>query len=1040
MRISGLQANIIRLSLQFRGIVIALFCMLVVFGAYRLDHAAYDAFPEFAPPQVDVQTEAPGFSSEQVETLVTRPIETAISGIVTLQRTASNSIPGLSDIKVYFNLDTDPYRARQLVAERLASVAGQLPTGVQPPRMTPLTSSMATVLVIGLTSPSLSLMQLRSIAQWTIRPRLLAVPGVAGAEIFGGAERTTQIRISPDRLRIFDLGLDQVLAAARRAVGVRGGGFISTPNQEITVQTEQSTDDADIARTIVVHHAGGNVTLGDVADVIAAPAPPVGGAAVMGQPGVVMNIDEQYGANTLDVTERIERALAELQPALAQQGAVLHGALFRPANFITVATDNLQSALAIGGVLVIAVLFLFLFDLRAAAICCTAIPISLLVAIVVGQQFGVTLNTMTLGGLAIALGEVVDDAVIGIENIMRRLRENQRRATPLPAARVVLAATFEVRAAVVYATFAVILVFIPVVTLSGIAGRLFAPLGITYILAVLASLGVALTVTPALSLALLPQRARQHEPPIMRWTRRYYEALLARIVRWPRAALAAATGLTVVGAALLPLFGATFLPELQEGHFIGHMSAIPGTSIAESLRMGARVTQQLAALPFVASVAQRVGRAELAAAGDTHGPHQSEFEIELRHVSPAVAAQAKGEILRVLAGFPGINVAANTFLAERINETFSGYATPVAVNVYGNDMTAIAETAQKAAAVLQETPGAVGVAVESPSGLPQLTIRLRPAALSRWGLDPVTVLEAIHAAWEGEVVGQTREGDRVFDVVATLARQGEPGVAAVGALQLRTPDGTYVTLDELADVEVTSGLYEIQHQDGRRLQSVTLDVQGRDLASFVADARRVVAKIDLPADTYIGFSGAAQAQAAAQRDLVLKSVLAGAGIVLLLSVVTRTWRNLLITMTNLPFALVGGVVAALLADPVLSLGTLVGFVTLFGITLRNTMMMIAHYEQLVAVDGVPWTPQTAVRGAADRLPAVLMTTLVTGLGLLPLAVGMHAPGREIEGPMALVILGGLFTSAALNLLVLPALAARYGRFGGSARQADPFAA
>lgn len=1038
MRVAGLQAAIIRLALQFRGIVVVLFGLLVAYGGYSLEYAGYDAFPEFAPPQVDVQTEAPGFSSEQVETLVTRPVESAINGVPQLRRTTSNSIPGLSDVKIYFDPATDPYRARQLVAERLTAIASQLPQGVQPPTMTPLTSSMATVMVIGLTAPNLSLMRLRTIAAWTVRPRLLAVPGVAGAEIFGGDKRSTQIRVHPRRLIRFGLGIDDVLAAARNAVGIRGAGFLSTPNQRITVQTETPSAPADIARVVVARRPGGNVTLGDVADVIEAPEPSIGGAAIMGRPGVVMNIDEEYGANTLDVTQAIERALADLRPSLAKEGVILHPGLFRPANFITAATDNLRSSLVIGAVLVIAVLFLFLYDLRAAAICCTAIPISLLAAIVVLQHFGITLNTMTLGGLAIALGEVLDDAVIGIENITRRLRENRRSAIPRPAARVVLEATFEVRSAVVYATFAVILVFLPVVTLAGVAGRLFAPLGITYILAVLASLVVALTATPALSVLLLPRHTREREPPLMRWARRRYEALLKRTVLWPRAALVAALILTAGGAALLPLFGATFLPELQEGHFIVHMSAIPGTTVAESLRMGARLTAALEGLPFVRSVAQRDGRAELAAAGDTHGPHQSEFEVDLRPMPPDQARHAKADILRRLSHFPGVNISANTFLAERVDETFSGYTTPIAVNVYGNDLGLIEATADKIAAVLREVRGAASVELQSPSGLPQLTIRLAPAALARWGFDPVPVLDAIRTAYQGEVVGQTYDGNRVFDVVVTLAPPRENIVASVAALPLRAPDGTYVPLGRLAAVSEAPGLYEIHHQGGRRLQSVTLDVQGRDLASFVADARRqIAAKVSLPRGVYLEFSGAAEAQASAQRDLILKSLLAGIGILLLLSMVTRNWRNLLITMANLPFALVGGVVTALLAGGVLSLGTLVGFVTLFGITLRNTMMMISHYEHLVEVDGLPWTPETAIRGAADRLAAVLMTSLVTGLGLLPLAIGMNAPGREIEGPMALVILGGLFTSAALNLLILPALAARYGRF--AARAADDLA-
>ena len=859
MRVRGLQAFIIRLALQFRGVVVALFCLLVAYGIHSLDNASYDAFPEFAPPQVDVQNGSAGITHRsRSETLVTRPVETAVNGVAGLLRTTSNSIPGLSDVKIYFDPATDPFRARQLVAERLTAVVNELPAGVRLPRMTPFTSSMATVLVIGLTSPSSSLMRLRTIAEWTVRPRLLAVPGVAGAEIFGGAERSVQIRVHPERLIRFGLGMDEVLAASRQAVGERGAGFVSTPNQQIVLRTEQPTRPADIARTVVARRDDGGITLGDVADIIDAPKPAIGGAAVMAQPGVVMNIDEQYGANTLEVTEGIERALDELRPALRREDIILHSGLFRPANFITAAIDNLRSSLVIGAVLVMVVLFLFLADFRSAAICCASIPISLLAAIVVVRYFGITLNTMTLGGLAIALGEVADDAVIGVENITRRLRENQQLRAPRPSGRVILEATFEVRSAVVYATFAVILVFLPVVTLSGIAGRFFAPLGVTYILAVLASLAVALTLTPALALLLLPHRAKQREPPVMYWTRRKYLTLLGHVVRWPRLAIAATVLFTAGGLALLPTFGATFLPELQERHFIVHMTMIPGTSVGESLRMGARVTEALVSLPVVRSVAQRVGRAEQAAAGDTHGPHQSEFEVDLRPEWSDAVGSAKSDILKRLVNFPGVNVSANTFLAERVNETFSGYATPVAVNVYGADLEQIETTAQKIAEVLREVKDAASVQVQSPSGLPQLTIRLRPEELLRRGLNPVRVLDVIRTAWQGDVVGQAYEGDRVFDIVVTVARH-EGGVAAVGALLLQAPDESHAALDQIADVHETTGLYEIAHLGGRRVQSVTLDVTGRDLASFVTDARRqIAAKISMPCGTYIEFSGAAE--------------------------------------------------------------------------------------------------------------------------------------------------------------------------------------
>jgi CzcA family heavy metal efflux pump len=1039
VRIAGLQAWVIALALRFRGIVTALSVLLVAYGIYGLNHASYDAFPEFAPPQVDVQTEAPGLSAEQVELRVTRAIEAAISGVPNLQRITSSSIQGLSDIKVYFDLATDVYRARQLVGERLAVTASQLPAGVRPPAMTPLTSSAATVLVIGLTSASQSLMSLHTIAKWVIRPRLLAVPGVAGAEIFGGDERSIQILVHPDRLVRFGLGIDDVLAAARRATGVRGAGFVETPNQRVTLQTEgQSVTPADIARTVVARQDGASVVLGDLADVVDAPEPAIGGAAIMGQPGVVMNIDEQYGANTAEVTRGIEAALADLQPGLLQAGVTLHPALFRPANFITAAIDNLGSSLTIGAVLVVVVLFLFLFDLRTAAICTAAIPLSLLAALVVTRHFGVTLNTMTLGGLAIALGEVVDDAVIGVENIARRLRENKRQAEPRSAAAVALEATFEVRSAVVYATFAVILVFLPVVTLSGVAGRLFAPLGITYILAVLASLVTAITVTPALCLLLLPQHLNEREPPVIDWTRRRYVAAMRRVVRAPRLVIAGAAGLTIAGLALLPFCSAIFLPELQERHFIVHMTSVPGTSIAEALRIGARVTEILLKSPAVGSVAQRVGRAELAAAGDTHGTHQSEFEVELKPLSDGAPIPGKADILKALGEFPGVNLSANTFLAERINETFSGYATPVAIHVYGSDLAAIGTIAQQVADTVRGIRGAASVETPPPLALPQLTIALRSRELRQWGVDPLQVLDAVRAAYQGEVVGQTYDRDRAFDVIVKLAPQRRAAFTEIGELPLRSSDGSYITLRQVADLQASSGLYLIQHQGGRRMQAVTMDVQGRDLAAFEREARQAIAAaVRLPEDTYIEFSGAAEAQQRAQRDLAVKAMFATAGIMLLLSMVTRNWRNQMVMVANLPFSLVGGVVAAFASGGVLSLGSLIGFVTLFGITLRNSMMMIAHYENLVAVEGRAWTAETAVQGAADRLAAVLMTSLVTGLALLPLAVGMNAPGREIEGPMAWVILGGLFTSMALNLLVLPALALRYGRFEPRPRLDQP---
>ncbi len=1029
-RASGPQAAIVRFAVRFRGIVVALACLLVGYGAYAVQSAKYNVFPEFAPPQVSIQTEAPGLAPEQVEILVTRPIETSINGTPGVDTLRSTSIQGLSVVTVVFAAGTDIYRDRQLVAERLAIAAGQLPQGVSPPAMTPLTSSTSTVLIAGLTSDRRSPMDLRTIADWVVVRRLLSVKGVAQVSVFGGDVKSLQVQVRPDDLIRLDVGLNEVLTAARRATGVRGAGFVDTPNQRITLQTQgQSLTAEELARIVLRHAGGASVTLGDVADVVAAPEPPIGAATVMGKPGVVLMVSQQYGSNTVEVTKRVLEALGELRPALERQGVRLDADLFRPADFISTAIDQVTFALLLGGGLVIVVLFLFLFDWRTAAISCTAIPLSLLSTVLVLEWTGQTLNTMTLGGLAIAIGEVVDDAVIGVENVVRRLRGNRRLPHPRAAERVVFEALLEVRGPVVYATFAVLLVFLPILVLSGVAGRLFAPLGIAYILAVLASLLVALTLTPALSMLLLGRREHEpHDPPVVRWTRGGYQALLLRVERRRWVVVAAAVVLTLAGGAALPFFGGTFLPDLKEGHFVLHMTAAPGTSLAESLRIGDRITAALLLVPAVRSVAQHAGRAE--AGIDTTGTHYSEFEINLR---PGIGGEeqeaAEAQIRKVLAGFPGVSFALKTFLTERVEETVSGFTAAVAVNVFGNNLGQLDRVAQDIVRELGEVPGAAEVQLQSPVGVPQLTIRLRQADLLRWGFDPVDTLDTIRTAYQGDVVGQAYDGYRVFDIVVILDPHSRGTVERIGELLLRNPAGINVPLRQIADVYQTSGRYQILHQGAQRVQTITANVTGRDVTSFVADAKaKIASEVKPPAGSYIEFAGAAEAQAQSRRDLIVNALIAGAVMVLLLSIVTGNWRNLLLMLANLPFAFVGGVLAAFATGGLLSLGSMVGFVTLFGITLRNSIMMISHYEHLVAVEGRSWGLATAIEGAADRLVPILMTSIVTGLGLLPLAMGMDEPGREIEGPMAVVILGGLFTSMALNLLVLPTLALRYGRF------------
>lgn len=1034
----GLLAGIVGFSLRHAGVVLALTGLLVAYGLYALARAKYDVFPEFAPPQVVIQTEAVGLSPEQVELLVTQPVENAINGVPGIEALRSNSIQSLSLVTVVFEPSSDIYRNRQVLAERLATVAARLPQGVAAPMMSPLTSSTSTVLVIGLTSERRSLMDLRTAADWVVKPRLLAVPGVAKASVFGGDVRQFQVQIDPARLIQYGLTLNDVVAAARRVTGIRGAGFVDTANQRIVLRTEgQSHTSAEIARSPLLQSGGPggalSVALGDVAKIVEAPEPPVGAASIMGQPGVQLTVSEQYGANTLEVTERVERALADLRPGLEAQGIQLHADIFRAANFIETATHNVAVALAIGAALVVVVLLLFLFNLRTAAISLIAIPLSLLAAVAVMEYFALSLNTMTLGGLAIAIGLLVDDAVIAVENIYRRLRENRQVARPRPVLRVILDATLEVRSAVVYATLIIALVFLPVLTLPGVAGRLFGPLGLAYILATLASLLVALTVIPALSLLLLRRyHLPERDPPVVHWLKEKYRGWLLRIERHGRKAIAAVVLLTLAGVAALPFFGGSFLPELKEGHFVVHMAMVPGTSLQESLRVGALATEELLKLPFVRIVSQRVGRAE--AADDVFGTHYGELDVDLKPQDGEAAESAQERIRHALEEFPGVVFAVKTFLTERVEEILSGHTASVVVNIYGNDLDVLDAKAQEIAQVLGQIRGATDVQVQSPPGTPQFVIRLRPEALARWGLEAVQVLDAVRTAYQGDIVGQVYDGNQVFNVAVILEPRLRHRLVDIGALALRSPAGTYVRLSELADIRQSAGRYVVLHAGARRLQTITSNVKGRDVQSFVAEARqRIHEAVALPPGSYVEFGGAAEAQAQSARDLLVHSAVVGVVIVLLLSLVVGSGRNLLLVLINLPFALVGGVLAVWLTGGEISIGSLVGFVTVFGITLRNSIMMLSHYEQLVAVEGVAWGPEAALRGAQERLAPILMTALVTALGLLPLAVGSEAPGREIEGPMAVVILGGLATSTALNLLVLPMLALRFGRFGAAER-------
>ena len=1028
--------RIVHLSLRFRGVVVTLACVLIGYGIYVAQNAKLDVFPNFVPPQVVVETEAPGLSPEQVEVLVTRPLENTMNGLGNLASLRSESIPGLSVITAVFKEGTDIFIARQMLAERLVETAGELPAGVKTPKMSPLTSGTMDLLKLGLISTNLSPMELRALADWTVKPRLLSVPGVARCIVFGGEVRQLQIQVRPDRLMAFDLSIADVLSAARVSTGVMGAGFIENANQRILIQTDaQALTPEILGQVVVAHREGRSVRLQDVANVKEGPEPRFGDALIQGVPGVLMATASQYGANTMEVTLAVEAALDELKPMFDKLGVTLYPRLHRPATFIEASLKHIKHSLFLCGILVAVVLFLFLGHFRTAFISLTAIPLSLLTAIILLDKFGVTLNTITLGGLAIAIGEVVDDAIIDVENIFRRLRENQGLAAPRSSFRVVLDASIEVRSAVVYATFIVVLVFVPVLTLTGLQGSFFAPLALSYILAIVASLAVALTLTPALSLLFFAKGVRgSAESRLQSWLKSFYSRLLGFTTRWPRLIIFVVVVICLAAALKLPSFGSGLLPEFREGHFVLGVQAIPGTSLAEMMRIGTEITRELRGNPNIATVEQQVGRAEQGE--DTFGSHRCEFHVELKEGVPGeVQEDVMKDIRKKLEEFPGLQSEVMTFLGDRIGETITGETAPVVINVFGDDLDAIDAKAKEIQGVLTGM-GAKDVQLKSPPGAPRMAVRLRTDRLTKFGFRPVEVMEAIQAAYQGAIAAQVHRGNQVADVMVVLDEASRREPETIGALMLKNSQGLSLPLREVADVYLTTGRYSIMHESASRRQVVTCSPQGRDVTSFVADARKqIAAKVTLPKGVYYIFSGAAEAAAKAQQQLFVNSAIAAIGILLLLVVVTGNWRNLLLILANIPFAMVGGVLAVFLTtlgsapgEAGITIGSLVGFVTLFGITTRNSIMMISHYEHLVREEGSVWGLETAIRGASERLIPILMTAIVTGIGLLPLAIGSGEAGREIEGPMAIVILGGLITSTGLNLLVLPTLALRYGQF------------
>jgi CzcA family heavy metal efflux pump len=1033
-------AAIIRWSLRFPLVVCALAVILVVYGILVLSRSKYDVFPEFVPPQASVQTEAPGLVAEQVELLVTLPIEQAISGASGVEAVRSETISGLSVVTVVFQETMDPYRSRQIVAEALGEVAARLPQGVKPPKLTPLVSSTMDLLKLGFVSDKISAMELRDLVQWTIRPRLLAVAGVARATLYGGDERQLQVEVDPRELNAHDLAFSDVVAAVRSATGVRGGGFIETANQRVLIESQGQVLTPQALGAAVLPMAGGPpLKLSDFANIKEGAAPKFGDTLIMGKPGVMLGLSSQYGANTLEVTRAVEAEIAALRPSLAARGVRLYADLHRPANFIENALRGVRGDVLVGAALIALLLFLFLRDLRSVVVAFASIPLALLSAVIVVNALGWTINTMTLGGLAVALGVVVDDAIIDVENIVRRLRSARAAgalhdagtAAVADARDVIHAASLEVRAPVVYATFVVVLVLAPMLLLSGLQGSFFAPLAASFIFATLASLVVALTVTPAASLLLLGRAVPTYEAYWLRRLKSFHERTLERWIPHPRWVICVSLAVMVLAALALPFFGGQLMPPFREGHFVVQSVGPAGASLEAMKAIGTRVSRDLLAVPGVLSVEQTIGRAE--SGEDTWEPNRSEFHIELARMSGKEETRTQEGIRAVVERYPNLQSQVLTFLGDRLSESLSGETADVAINIFGPDLDELDRVAADIQQVVRAVPGAKDVQVKAPSGAPFLRVALRPERLQQYGFTAADVLDTVETGYHGATAAQVYDSNKVVDLVVRLPEADRLDPEAIGTLLIRAASGVTVPLRELATVSAAEGRTSIMHEGARRRQVVTVNPATADVAGFVAATHAAINQhVKLPDTVYLQFAGVAAGEAAARREVLLHAAIAAVGIVLLLLIAFEDARTVTLILATTPFALVGGVIAVALTGATLSIGSLVGFVTLFGIVARNAILLVAHVEHLIAIEGATWSVPTVLRGARERLVPILMTALVTALGLLPLALGSGETGREVQGPMAIVILGGLVTSTLMNLLVLPVLMWRFGPFGAAA--------
>jgi CzcA family heavy metal efflux pump len=1088
--------RVIAFSLKNRPLVLAAALALVAWGGYQAARLPVDVFPDLNRPTVTVLTEAPGLAPEEVETLVSRPVEYLLNGATGVQRVRSSSAPGLSVVWVEFEWGSDIYRDRQVVAEKLQLARERLPKDVAP-QMAPVSSIMGEIMLLALRPDGPAgtpgeeerrAMELRTVAEFTLRNRLLAVEGVAQVTVMGGTLKQYQVVTSPQRLMAAGVTLDQLETAAAKANALAGGGVLQRSARESLVRISgRALTLRDVEETPVVWRESRAVLIRDVADVRFGGPVKRGEGSVRvreddvaaGGTAVILAVQKQPEANTLALDRELDRVLDQFEPELPA-GTKLERHVFRQADFIRSAVSNVEEAIRDGTVWVLVILFLFLWNFRTSFITLTAIPLSVLVTVLVFHALGVTVNTMTLGGIAVAVGELVDDAIVDVENIFRRLKENRQKAAPEPPLRVVFRASSEVRNSVVYATLIVCLVVLPLFALGGLEGRLFAPLGLSYVVSLAASLLVSLTVTPVLASYLLPRAhflGHRTDPLVLRSLKWADIKLIRFSLRRPRVVLGAAAGLSALAILAVLGMGGEFLPAFNEGTLTINLQAEPGTSLAESDRLGRRVEDLLLEVPEVLSVARRTGRAEM----DEHaeGVHSSELDVRLlEHERPRpgwwnafvravpglnrygvdAAGRPREEVLADVRDrvtrLPGVKVNIGQPISHRLDHVLSGVRAQVAVKVFGPDLRVLRDTAESLQDRMARVPGVVDLRVEPQVEVSQVRVEVLREQAKEYGLAPGDVARLLETAYRGRAVSEILDGDRRFDLVVWYDETSRRDPAAIGATLLDTPSGRKVALSQVARVLDTTGPNTLNREGVQRRVVVSCNVQGRDLAAVVADIRRETAPVaeglqGRAGDYRVEYGGQFEAQQQANLRLLLLGTLAVVGVLLLLTKALESWRAALQVMANVPLAAVGSVVALLLTNrpdaaalhavpwwrvpavwlgaTSLSLAHWVGFITLVGIVSRNGILMVSHYLHLMRHEGERFDEHMIVRGSLERLAPVLMTAGVAVIGLVPLALGAGQTGKEILHPLAVVVIGGLVASTLLDQLVTPALFLTFGR-------------